>query len=69
VTKLFYFRLISFYTYERIQEIVAFIQNLVPTKPDIAIICGSGLGGLAELILNKIVIPYSNIPHFPRSTG
>lgn len=60
---------ISFYTYERVQEIVAFIQNIVPTKPEVAIICGSGLGGLAELIVNKVVIPYSNIPHFPRSTG
>ncbi len=60
---------ISFYTYERVQEIVAFIQNKVPTKPEIAIICGSGLGGLAELIINKIVIPYSDIPHFPKSTG
>lgn len=51
------------------QEIVAFIQNLVPTKPEVAIICGSGLGGLAERVVDKIVIPYSNIPHFPRSTG
>jgi len=66
---LFFFFLIRFYTYERVQEIVAFIQNIVPTKPEIAIICGSGLGGLAELIVNKIVIPYSDIPHFPKSTG
>jgi len=58
-----------FYTYERVQEIVQFIQTIVPTKPEVAIICGSGLGGLAELIINKTVIPYSNIPHFPRSTG
>jgi purine-nucleoside phosphorylase len=57
-----------FYTYERLQEIVAFLRNIVPTKPEIAIICGSGLGSLAELIINKIVIPYSDIPHFPRST-
>jgi purine-nucleoside phosphorylase len=63
------FNYFSFYTYERVQEIVAFIQNLVPTKPEIAIICGSGLGGLAELIVDKIVIPYADIPHFPRSTG
>ena len=59
----------SFYTYERVQEIVAFIQSLVSTKPEIAIICGSGLGGLAELVKDKTVIPYADIPHFPRSTG
>lgn len=57
-----------FYTYERVQEIVAFIQSLVSTKPEIAIICGSGLGGLAELVKDKTVIPYADIPHFPRST-
>lgn len=61
--------MIRFYTYELVQEIVRFIQKLVPIKPEIAIICGSGLGGLAELILNKTVIPYSDIPHFPKSTG
>ena len=60
---------IRFYTYERVQEIVEFIQKLISTKPEVAIICGSGLGGLAELIINKIVIPYSDIPHFPKSTG
>jgi purine-nucleoside phosphorylase len=59
----------SFYTYERVQEIVAFIQKKVSIKPEIAIICGSGLGGLAELIVNKVVVPYADIPHFPKSTG
>ncbi|CAF1336711.1 unnamed protein product [Adineta ricciae] len=57
-----------FYTYERVQEIVAFIQNIVPAKPEVAIICGSGLGGLAELVVDKVVIPYADIPNFPRST-
>ena len=50
------------------EEIVAFIRERAPIKPDIAIICGSGLGGLAELVTEKIVIPYAEIPHFPRST-
>jgi hypothetical protein len=64
--KLFLF---SFYTYERVQEIVEFIQKKVSIKPEVGIICGSGLGGLAELIVDKIVIPYVDIPHFPKSTG
>jgi orotate phosphoribosyltransferase len=64
-----YFHRSRFYTYERVQEIVAFIQAKVPTKPQFAIICGSGLGGLAELVNEKIVIPYADIPHFPQSTG
>lgn len=57
-----------FYTFELVQEIVNFIQSKVAEKPEVAIICGSGLGGLGELIENKIVVPYADIPHFPRST-
>lgn len=29
------------------------------------IVCGSGLGHIPELIQNKIVIPYSELPGFP----
>jgi xanthosine phosphorylase len=36
--------------------------------PRVAIILGSGLGGLADQIENPIVIPYAKIPGFPRST-
>lgn len=34
-----------------------------------AIICGSGLGGLADLLDNKTVFSYKDIPYFPTSTG
>ncbi|OPL08434.1 MAG: purine-nucleoside phosphorylase [delta proteobacterium ML8_F1] len=33
-----------------------------------ALILGSGLGVLAEEITEPVVIPYEDIPHFPRST-
>ena len=36
--------------------------------PKIAIVLGSGLGGLREEIENKVIIPYSDIPDFPVST-
>lgn len=35
---------------------------------DIAVILGSGLGGFADAVADKVVIPYAEIPHFPRST-
>jgi purine-nucleoside phosphorylase len=38
-------------------------------KPLVAIICGSGLGEIADLVEEKIIIPYTEIPEFPRSTG
>lgn len=37
--------------------------------PTVGIILGSGLGKLGESIEGKIVIPYSEIPDFPRSTA
>lgn len=35
----------------------------------IAIVCGSGLGRLAELVTEAVVIPYAEVPGFPKSTG
>ncbi len=35
---------------------------------DIAVILGSGLGGLVDAIEDPVVIPYSEIPNFPQST-
>ena len=36
--------------------------------PEIAIILGSGLGGLADEIENAVRIPYADIPGFPEAT-
>ena len=33
------------------------------------IICGSGLGGLADLLTNSEEMEYTSIPGFPVSTG
>ena len=40
-------------------------------KPKAAIVCGSGLGGLAETIEEepKVELAYETIPNFPKSTG
>ena len=37
-------------------------------KPEVAIILGSGLGSLAEVIQDPIYIPYGEIPGFPKSS-
>jgi purine-nucleoside phosphorylase len=39
-----------------------------PRAPDIAIILGTGLGGLARDITDPVEIPYREIPGFPLST-
>lgn len=36
--------------------------------PRVGIICGTGMGGLADKVEDKTVVPYDQIPHFPVST-
>lgn len=45
------------------------IAERLPT-PRVAIICGSGLGGLADTVDDegKVELDYTSVPHFPRST-
>ncbi|XP_046397365.1 purine nucleoside phosphorylase isoform X1 [Ischnura elegans] len=56
------------FTYELVQEIANFLIERVPVKPKVGIICGSGMGGLADNLDKKTSIPYGSIPHFPVST-
>ncbi|KAJ8339696.1 hypothetical protein SKAU_G00343290 [Synaphobranchus kaupii] len=56
------------YTYEEYKETADWLLDHTTKRPKVAIICGSGLGGLAELLENKTVIPYERIPRFPQST-
>lgn len=53
---------------QEIKEAAAFIKNETNITPQIGLILGSGLGVLADLIEQPIVIDYSRIPHFPVST-
>lgn len=55
-------------TYERIQEAKALIESRWDSTPQVGIILGTGLGRLAERIDADMVIPYTEIPHFPVST-
>ena len=50
------------------QEAADFIMPRLHGKPEIAIILGSGLGAMAELIEQAVVIPYCEIPHFMSTT-
>ncbi|KAL0968145.1 hypothetical protein UPYG_G00262960 [Umbra pygmaea] len=56
------------YTYENYRETANWLLAHTQQRPKVAIICGSGLGGLADLLENKTVFPYKDIPHFPHST-
>ncbi|XP_030385479.1 purine nucleoside phosphorylase isoform X2 [Scaptodrosophila lebanonensis] len=56
------------YPYEVIQEIADFIVKGSGMRPRIGIICGSGLGSLADIIQDAKVFEYEKIPNFPVST-
>lgn len=53
--------------YEKVEKSVQYIRKHVKTKPVIGIILGSGLGSLVDIMENKEVISYRDIPYFPQS--
>ena len=54
--------------YKRILETAEWLKAKMTTKPETAIILGTGLGELAKEIEKETVIPYTEIPNFPVST-
>lgn len=54
--------------YENIKESADFILKIIDEAPKTAVILGSGLGGVVDIMTDKTVIPYEDIPNFPKST-
>ena len=54
---------------EQYREAAAYLASRIEGNPETAIILGSGLGSLADQIIDPIVIPYVEIPHFMKSTA
>jgi len=48
--------------------IVSYLQSKLTAPPDVGIICGSGLGGLADTLKNPRIVHYADIPQFPKTT-
>lgn len=46
-----------------------YLAERLRVAPEAGVVLGSGLGGFAELLPGRIVIPYSEIPGWPRSTA
>jgi purine-nucleoside phosphorylase len=58
----------TFITLAEIDQIVQAIHNRIDIQPRIALILGSGLGALADVVENPVVIPYGQLPNWPVST-
>lgn len=54
--------------YDHYVKIAEFIKTKTSIKPRVMIICGSGLGGLADAVKVETVLDYHDIPGFPVST-
>ncbi len=54
--------------FKKVSEAIDFIRKKIETKPVAGIVLGTGLGHLSEEIIDKTIIPYEEIPHFPVST-
>lgn len=55
--------------YSRAGEAAEFIRGKIKLPPAIALVLGSGLGGFADELTERAVIPYSQIPHFPTTSA
>ena len=55
--------------YDKITEAAAVVTGRWPLTPRVGVILGSGLGGAAAALTDRVTIPYDDIPHFARSTA
>ena len=52
----------------KLGEARSYLVERVTVLPELGVILGSGLGAFADLVEEKVVIAYKDIPHFPIST-
>jgi purine-nucleoside phosphorylase len=54
---------------EKTAEAMASMNRKTALRPKVGIVLGSGLGGVADAIEDPVVIPYEEIPYWPRTTA
>src|ERR1700720_171078 len=47
----------------------SFLKSRLTKNPRVAVVLGSGLGAFADTLAGATVIPYADIPDWPRSTA
>ena len=58
------------YPFSHYEQSAEYIRSRIGEfTPDVAMILGSGLGWLGDVVENPIVVPYGDIPHFKSSTA
>ena len=54
---------------EKIRLAAGYLRDRLPAAPQVGLVLGSGLGGLADRLEHPVYIPYSEIPGFVVSTA
>lgn len=55
--------------FRQVSEAAAWLRStLTAPQPRLAIVLGSGLGAVADAVIDAVTIPYADIPWFPQST-
>lgn len=52
----------------RVREAASSLRSRLPALPRVGIILGSGLGPLADEVVDPTIVPYAEIPHFATPT-
>lgn len=53
----------------QVDEAAHYLTDRLSVHPAVAVILGTGLGNAAESLSDPVILPYSQIPHFPMSTA
>jgi purine-nucleoside phosphorylase len=51
---------------ERIEDALCHLSGLIHDTPDVGMILGSGLGELADSVREPVIVPFTDVPGFPR---
>jgi len=55
--------------FDEVTEAAKFLRaKMGRLRPHLAIVLGSGLGAAADAVMDPVIIPYEEIPNFPKST-
>lgn len=55
--------------FDQVEETAKFLMSKTKHRPQIAIVCGTGLGGIGQLISDGTSVPYESIPNFVSPGG
>ncbi|CAB1351402.1 unnamed protein product [Coregonus sp. 'balchen'] len=56
------------YSYEDCKATADWLLAQTSVRPVVGIVCGSGMGGLADMLKDQVAFNYMDIPNFPQST-